>query len=170
MLRLIVLGCVTTDARNFLHRDYIRIHLVQYIYRSFPSWAHNMALVKGAIERYGIQLVVGNEAWEIDVPLIMRALRMPVPFVLITDFVGIDALGPSLFDRVAAYPLNLLWSFDRTVYTGGKHSAIFIGEPDDIPDTALGWRLPNRSAHALRYYDFVGHAIGFTPEDSSVSR
>lgn len=142
-----------------------RIDLVRYVYRSFPSWARNMALVKGVVERCGVDLVVGNEAWEIDVPLIMRALRMPVPFVLITDFVGVDAAGGGLLDRMAAYPLNVLWSFDRTVYRGGKHSAILIGESEDIPDKPLGWLLESRRKHAETYYDIVGHVIRFEPED-----
>ena len=142
-----------------------RIDLVKYVYRSFPSWARNMALVKGVVERHGVDLVVGNEAWEVDVPLIMRVLRFPVPFVLITDFVGMDALGPGLLDRVAAYPLNVLWNFDRTVYTGGKHSAIFIGESEDIADMPLGWLLESKRKHAEANYDIVGHVIRFRPEE-----
>jgi hypothetical protein len=142
-----------------------QLDLVRYVYRSFPSWAHNMALIKGVVRRYGVDLVVGNEAWEVDVPLILRLLRMPVPFVLITDFVGIDVVGSNLVDRLAAYPLNVLWSFDRTVYVGGKHSAIFIGELDDIPDKPLGWLLRSKREHAAATYDVVGHVVRFKPED-----
>ena len=46
----------------------------------------------------------------------LHALRLPVPFVMIFDFVGCDAVVPSLLDRAGAYGLNALWALDRFVY------------------------------------------------------
>jgi hypothetical protein len=147
-----------------------QLNLVRYVYRSLPSWARNTRLFRRAVHTYDIDIAVGNEAWEVDIPLVAGVLPMPVPFVMIFDFVGCDAMAPNLLDGVGAYALNVLWALDGRVYRGrvgvGRwHSALFIGEPEDIPDKPLGWGLPNRREHARSHYRFVGHAIGFRPED-----
>jgi predicted glycosyltransferase len=147
-----------------------QLNLVRYVYRSLPSWARNTRLFREAVRAYGVDIAVGNEAWEVDIPLVAGVLPLPIPFVMIFDFVGCDAMAPNLVDRVGAYALNTLWALDGRVYRdhagdGHAHSALFIGEPEDIPDTALGWGLPNRREHARSHYQFVGHAIGFRPED-----
>lgn len=36
---------------------------------------------------------------------------------------------------------------------------------EDIPDDRFGFLLPNRRAHAQRYYHFVGYIVRFDPED-----
>jgi UDP-N-acetylglucosamine:LPS N-acetylglucosamine transferase len=74
-------------------------------------------------------------------------------------------MTPSPLEQVGAWCLNALWSLDATVYNGRPHSAVFIGELEDIPDGRFGWALPNRRDHARRHYDVVGHAINFHPQD-----
>jgi hypothetical protein len=142
-----------------------RLDLVRYVYRSLPSWVVNARLFRAAVESCDVDIAVGDEAWEVDIPLALRALRLPVPFVMIFDFVGCDVVVPDLLDRFGAYGLNALWALDAFVYDGGRHSAIFIGEPEDVADAPLGWALPNRRDHAQAHYDFVGQAVGFSPED-----
>lgn len=141
------------------------LNLVRYVYRSLPSWAANARLFASAVRRSRADVAVGNEAWEVDIPLILRVLRPPVPFVMIFDFVGCDATSPNPLDHLGAYGLNALWTLDGTVYGGGRHSALFIGEPEDVPAVRLGLGLPDRRAHARAHYEFAGHAIGFRPEE-----
>ena len=142
-----------------------RLDLVHYVYRSLPAWAANALLFREIVARHAVDIAVGNEAYEVDIPLVMHALRLPKPFVMIFDFVATDPMTTRLIDRVGAWLLNALWSLDGRVYGASRHSAIFIGEPDDIPSKPFGWMLPNRRQHALNHYDFVGHAVGFRPED-----
>jgi hypothetical protein len=141
------------------------LNLVRYVYRSLPSWAANMRLFAAALRTGQADVAVGDEAWEVDIPLVLRVLRLPVPFVMIFDFVGCDATVPNPLDHLGAYGLNALWALDGTVYDGGRHSAVYIGEPEDVPAVRLGWGLPGRRAHAGAHYEFVGHAIGFRPEE-----
>jgi hypothetical protein len=141
------------------------LNLVRYVYRSLPSWAANTRLFAAALRSCEADIAVGDEAWEVDIPLILRVLRPPVPFVMIFDFMGCDATAPNPLDHLGACGLNALWSLDATVYGGGRHSALYIGEPEDVPAHRLGWGLPDRRAHACAHYEFVGHAIGFRPED-----
>jgi hypothetical protein len=142
-----------------------QLDLVRYVYCSLPSWAANALLFRQIVGAHDIGIAVGDEAFEIDIPLVLGVLRLPVPFVLILDFVATDAMTTKAIDRLGAWFLNALWSLDGRVYGGARHSAIFIGEPDDIPSKLFGWLLPNRRQHALDYYDIVGHAVGFRPED-----
>jgi hypothetical protein len=140
-----------------------QLNLVRYVYRSLPSWVANARLFSRVLKEYEISLAIGNEAYEVDIPLVLRILRLRVPFVMIFDFVGSDATTRNPFDRLGAYILNAMWALDRWVYDGAPHSAIFIGEPEDIPDRPLGWALPNRRRHAQAHYDIVGHVINFRP-------
>jgi UDP:flavonoid glycosyltransferase YjiC (YdhE family) len=92
-------------------------------------------------------------------------LRLPMPFVMIFDFVGTDAMTRRVPDRVGAWILNALWSLDGSVYDRGRHSAIFIGELEDVPVRPFGRGLPPRREHARRHYEVVGHVVRFSPGD-----
>ena len=142
-----------------------RLDLVWYVYRSLPAWAMNARLFRRAVRRHDINIAIGNEAYEVDIPLVAHLLRLPVPFVMIFDFVGTDAMTTGVPDRVGAWMLNALWSLDRFVYGGGRHSALFIGELEDIPAKPFGWGLPQRREHASKNYRLVGHVVRFSPHD-----
>jgi hypothetical protein len=144
-----------------------RLDLVHYVYRSLPAWAANALLFREIIASHDVDIAVGDEAFEVDIPLLLRILRLPVPFVMIYDFVATDAMTTKLVDRVGAWLLNALWSLDGHLFGGTRDSAIFIGEPEDIPSKRFGWLLPNRRQHAVSHYDIVGHAVTFRPEDYS---
>jgi hypothetical protein len=142
-----------------------QLNLVHYVYRSFPAWAVNMRLFRSALKAYDVDLAIGNEAWEVDVPLTMGLLHLDVPFVLITDFMGIDTMTPNVPDRLGAYLLNALWVQHRRIYRDDPHSAIFIGEIDDVPASTFGLGLADRQQHAREHYHFVGHVINFRPQE-----
>ncbi len=143
------------------------LNLVRYVYRSFPSWARNAILFRKIIKKYDIDLIIGNEAYEIDIPLVMGILKIPVPFVMIFDFVGTDPTNSNILDRSGSFILNAMWACDSRIYGSGKHSAIFIGEADDIPSKKFAWRNINRRQYACKFYNIVGHVIRFNPGDYS---
>jgi len=142
-----------------------QLNLVRYVYRSFPAWARNAYLFRKTIRKYNIDLVIGNEAYEIDIPLVIGLLRLSVPFVMIFDFVGTDPTTGNIFDHIGSYILNAVWACDGRIYGRGKHSAIFIGELNDIPSKKFAWKHMDRRQHAQKYYNVVGHVICFNPVD-----
>jgi hypothetical protein len=142
-----------------------RLDLVRYVYRSLPAWAMNARLFRRVVRRYDIDLAIGNEAYEVDVPLVAHVLRLKVPFVMIFDFVGTVAMTKSPLEGAGAWILNALWSLDGFVYGRGQHSALFIGELEDVPAKPFGWGLPDRRQHARTNYDVVGHVVRFDPGD-----
>jgi hypothetical protein len=142
-----------------------QLNLVRYVYRSLPSWVVNAQLFKAVVNSHNIDIAIGNEAYEVGVLLVMRILSIRVPFVMILDFVGTDPTTLNPLDHLGAYVLNAIWACDGRVYDDNPHSAIFIGELDDIPRRPFGWALPNRHDHAKEHYDIVGHVINFRPEE-----
>lgn len=142
-----------------------RLNLAAYVYRSLPSWMVNARLFKAVLESRAIDVAIGNEAYEVDIPLILRVLRVRIPFVMIFDFVATDPMTAQPLERLGAWCLNALWSLDGGIYDGDPHSAIFIGEIGDIPSRSFGLALGGRREHARDHYDVVGHVIGFDPQD-----
>jgi len=142
-----------------------QLNLVRYVYRSMPSWLRNASLFRKIIRTHKIDLVVGNEAYEIDIPLVMGVLHLDIPFVMIFDFVGTDPTTGNIFDHIGSFILNATWACDNRIYGKGIHSAIFIGEADDIPSRKFAWRHMDRRQYANKYYNLVGHVIRFNPKD-----
>ena len=142
-----------------------RLDLVSYVYRSLPAWAFNAAVFRRVVARRDVDVAVGNEAYEVDIALVTRLLRLDIPFVMIFDFVGTDATIGTLPYRIGSWALNALWSLDRFVYRGRLHTALFIGELADIPSRPFGWALPDRRAHARACYEVVGHVVRFGPDE-----
>jgi predicted glycosyltransferase len=61
------------------------------------------------------------------------------------------------------------WLHIKNLYLNGPASddrkAIFVGEPEDIPDDKFGFLLPNRRDYAQQNYSFIGYIIRFDPEN-----
>ena len=152
----------TVIAERTLHNG--QLNIVHYIYRSFPAWAHNMRIFARAVEDHGIDAAAGDEAWEVYIPLDARLLRPKIPFVFVTDFVGVDPVTRNPIEHLASYPLNALWSTDRSLRRT-PHSVIFIGELEDIAEKRFGLTMKTRREYAREYYDIVGHVVRFRPED-----
>lgn len=141
------------------------LNLVDYVYRSRNGWIKNVRLIKAAMNSRQFDLVIGNETYEIVIALIFGLVKITVPFVIIYDFLGLEAASPKVGVKLGRYILNLVWSLDRSFLKDENKLALFIGEVEDIPDDRFGFLLPNRRAHAQRYYHFVGYIIRFDPKD-----
>lgn len=142
-----------------------KLNLVNYVFRSRRGWMRNVKLVHKAIRSGQFDLVIGNETYEIVIALIFRLIWIDIPFVIIYDFLGLEAASRRIGVKIGRYLLNLVWSLDRTFLKDSDRQALFIGEPEDIPDNRFGFLLPNRRAHAQRHYHFIGYIVRFDPED-----
>ena len=112
-------------------------------------------------EHYDI--VIGDEAWDVDYHYHENPELKRQPFVFLTDFVGCLPMSEDPreqylcadrnaddIEHVARYP----WVRDR---------AIFIGNPEDLPDLPFGPGLPNIRDWTRRNYMFSGYALPFDP-------
>lgn len=126
--------------------------------------ARNFLVFAELLREEHYDLVIGDEAWEVDYHLHENPELKRQPFVFLTDFVGClpmeegDAREAFLcadrnaedIEHVARYP----WIRDR---------AIFVGNPEDAPDLPFGPGLPRIREWTRRNFTFTGYALPFDP-------
>ena len=71
-------------------------------------------------------------------------MRIHIPFVIICDFLGLEAASSRIGVKLGRYILNLVWSLDRTFLKDDNRLALFVGEPEDVPDDRFGFLLSHR--------------------------
>jgi pimeloyl-ACP methyl ester carboxylesterase/predicted glycosyltransferase len=128
--------------------------------------ARNFLLFTELLEAEHYDIVVGDEAWEVDYHYHENPELKRQPFVFLTDFVGCLPMeegnrreaflcadrNADDIEHVARYP----WIRDR---------AIFVGNPADAPDLPFGPGLPNIREWTKRNFAFTGYALPFDPRD-----
>jgi UDP-N-acetylglucosamine:LPS N-acetylglucosamine transferase len=140
------------------------LNLVNYVLASLKGWYRNVQTFRKIIRNERYDVIVGNETYEILIALVFRLLRFDTPFVIIYDFLGMDSMSKNPIERFVNFVLNLIWSTDHKFLSASNREAIFIGEPEDIPDKKFGLWMPNRREYARKHYIFVGYIIRFDPE------
>jgi hypothetical protein len=116
--------------------------------------------------RHPYDLLVGDETYEIDMALDKRPELKKAPFVMIYDFVGLDAMTRNPLELLITYRGNWAWSGGpRGKPPNQEDLSLFIGELEDVAARPFGFLLPNRREYARRYYHFVGYAFPFDPAD-----
>ena len=108
-------------------------------------------------------LVVGDETYELAIAFALLPRLKKLPWAIIYDFFGLEAMTRNPLEHVVVQALNRIWCGGRRGKPPPFDLILFVGEPDDVPDTALGWRLPNARAYAKRHFPFTGYALGFDP-------
>ncbi len=109
-------------------------------------------------------LVIGDDAWDVDYHFHENPELKRQPFVFLTDFVGCLPMeegdereaflcadrNADDIEHVARYP----WIRDR---------AIFVGNEDDVPELPFGPGLPDIRDWTKRNFAFTGYALPFDP-------
>jgi hypothetical protein len=139
--------------------------IFKYVLKAYDGMDRNAEVFERVTSKKDYDVVVGDETYELWEPLVKKPERLRCPFVMIYDFVGFDAPRAGLIEKLGSYYFNRMWvSSDRKLFAeSSRHRALFVGEPDDIPDAELGLMLPNRKTHAMNHYDFIGYVLTFDP-------
>ena len=140
-----------------------QLNVPAYAFKAGREWLGNARVIRRALREGSFDVLVGDETYEITVAQEFHLFTVPVPFVMLYDFVGLDAMTGRLAERLGVYFWNLVWSADRPMYAKGNSRGVFIGEPEDIPGTRFGPLLPDRRQHARRCYEFAGYILPFEP-------
>jgi UDP-N-acetylglucosamine:LPS N-acetylglucosamine transferase len=141
-----------------------KLNLMKYLAKSRSEWSKNVKVFKQVISKEKYDLIIGDETYEIVVAMQDKKLQIDVPFVMIYDFLGLDSMSWSPFEKLYTYMWNKVWSGVK-IFADKKNMALFVGEPEDIPDTGFGFRLPQRREYAKAYYNFIGYVFPFNPAD-----
>jgi UDP-N-acetylglucosamine:LPS N-acetylglucosamine transferase len=141
------------------------LNLLKYLFKARKDWRRNAEIFKEVTSRKHFDLIIGDETYEVLVALLDKRIVLEVPFVIIYDFLGLDAMSDNIIERLGTYFWNWKWSQDYKVITSGKNIALFVGELEDIQDKKFGVFMPNRREHAKTYYHFIGYILQFNPAD-----
>lgn len=142
-----------------------RLELFRYCVSALGPWFKNIRAVRDLVRREQYDLLVADEAYELDLGLRWNLLRLGSPFAMIYDFVGYFPTSRHPLDLALARFWNWEWSRLGRFYDGVSNVALFVGEPEDVPDRSLGYRLPNCRDLARGVCDFLGYVVRFDPEE-----
>ena len=141
-----------------------KLSLLRYLLKSKGAWQHNIEVFARIVSAQQFDLVIGDESYEISLALRKRPELKRFPFVMIFDFVGLDAMTNNPLERLGVYLWNRVWSHDyRKKRKPSYDLGLFVGEPEDVPDTPFGFMLPSRRQFATAMYQFVGYVFPFEP-------
>lgn len=140
------------------------LNLMKYLARSRGEWNKNVTVFKQVISKEKYDLIIGDETYEIVVAMQDKKIETDIPFVMIYDFLGLDAMTWNPWEKFYTYMWNRIWSGVK-IFAEKKNLALFVGELEDIPDTGFGFGLPRRREYAETYYHFIGYIFPFDPAD-----
>jgi pimeloyl-ACP methyl ester carboxylesterase/predicted glycosyltransferase len=144
------------------------LHAFQAIRRMDAILVRNFMVFNEVVESQRYDLVIGDEAWDLDYFLHENPRLKRFAFAWLTDFVGWLPM-PDGGAREAALTADhnaemleqrarLRWVRDRSV---------FVGDADDVVPMSFGPGLPGIREWTVDNYEFTGYVTGFTPPDDA---
>jgi hypothetical protein len=140
------------------------LHCFQALRRMDEILVANFMVFQEVVDEGLYDLVIGDEAWDVDHfwhenPELKRGQH-----VWLTDFVGFLPMpdggareafltrdyNAEMIEHIARYP----WIRDR---------AVFVGNPDDIVSDRFGAELPAIRDWTEQHFSFSGYITGFSP-------
>ncbi|GAC1665472.1 MAG: hypothetical protein NVS9B8_06460 [Candidatus Limnocylindrales bacterium] len=124
----------------------------------------NFMVFHDAVSDGEYDLVIGDEAWDVDHFLHENPELKRTAFAWMTDFVGWLPMpdgGEREAFLTADYNAEMIEHIER--FPRIRDRAIFVGEPDDVVPDAFGPGLPAIRDWTERHYAFSGYVTGFDP-------
>jgi pimeloyl-ACP methyl ester carboxylesterase/predicted glycosyltransferase len=140
------------------------LHCFQALRRMDEILLANFMIFQEVMEEGNYDLVIGDEAWDVDYywhenPELKRGTN-----VWLTDFVGYLPMpegGEHEAYLTADYNAEMIEHIAR--FPRIRDRAIFVGNPDDIYPEVFGPGLPKIRTWTEEHFDFSGYITGFTP-------
>jgi predicted glycosyltransferase len=140
------------------------LHAFQAIRRMDEILVNNFMVFHDVVESEHYDLVIGDEAWDVDHLLHENPELKRFAFAWMTDFVGwlpMPAGGPDEAALTADYNAEMIEQ--RARFRRLRDRSIFVGDPDDIVPDTFGPGLPAIRDWTEREFDFAGYVTGFDP-------
>lgn len=140
------------------------LHAFQAIRRMDEILVANFMVFQEVVEDAHYDLVVGDEAWDVDHFLHENPELKRSAFAWLTDFVGWLPMpdgGDREAELTADYNAEMLEQ--RARYRRLRDRSIFVGDADDVVPRSFGPGLPDIRAWTEANFDFAGYVTGFDP-------
>jgi len=140
------------------------LNAFQAIRRMDEILINNFMVFYDAVESGGYDLVIGDEAWDVDYYLHENPEIKRTAFAWMTDFVGwlpMASGGEREAYLTADYNAEMIEQVER--FPRIRDKAIFVGEPEDIVPDDFGPGLGPIRDWTERHFDFSGYVTGFDP-------
>jgi predicted glycosyltransferase len=144
------------------------LHAFQAIRRMDEILVNNFMVFNDVVDETYYDLVIGDEAWDVDYFLHENPELKRFAFAWMTDFVGwlpMPSGGDAEAALTADYNAEMLEQ--RARYRRLRDRSIFVGNPDDVVDASFGPGLPGLREWTKANYDFAGYVTGFSPPTSA---
>jgi pimeloyl-ACP methyl ester carboxylesterase/predicted glycosyltransferase len=142
------------------------LHAFQAVRNMDEILVANFSVVQDLVDTGDYDLVIGDEAWDVDHFWHENPELKKTAYVWMTDFVGwlpMPEGGAREAELTADYNSEMLEHVER--FARIRDRAIFVGDPDDVIAEPFGPGLPDIRAWSVDHYDFAGYITGFEPPD-----
>ena len=140
------------------------LNAFQAIRRMDEILVANFMVFNDAVESGEYDLVIGDEAWDVDHFLHETPEVKRTAFAWMTDFVGwlpMPAGGDREAFLTADYNAEMIEHVER--FPRIRDRSIFVGDPNDIVPDDFGPGLPSIRDWTERHFAFSGYVTGFDP-------
>jgi len=140
------------------------LNAFQAIRRMDEILVANFMVFHDALEAGEYDLVIGDEAWDVDHFLHENPELKLTAFAWMTDFVGwlpMPAGGDHEAELTADYNAEMIEHVER--FPRLRDRSIFVGNPDDIVPETFGPGMPGIREWTERHFAFSGYITGFDP-------
>ena len=126
----------------------------------------NFMVFQEVLEEEAYDLVIADEAWDVDHYWHEHPNLKKAPVAWMTDFVGwipFEHNGPREAFLTTDYNAEMIGHVERNPTV--RDRAIFVGGPEDIVDLGFGKDLPQMRDWIPKHYDFSDYIIGQHPSE-----
>ncbi|UPJ52380.1 alpha/beta fold hydrolase [Bradyrhizobium sp. 200] len=140
------------------------LHCFQAIRRMDEVLIKNFMIFQDAVEQGAYDLVIADEAWDIDHYWHEHPELKKAKLAWLTDFVGYVPMptgGEHEALLTTDYNAEMIEHIER--HPAVRDRSIFVGTPEDIVPLSFGPDLPLMREWVPRHFDFAGYIIGEHP-------
>ncbi len=142
------------------------LHAFQAIRAMDAILVHNFMVFHDLVTAKPYDLVVGDEAWDVDYFLHENPELKAFNFAWLTDFVGWLPMpdgGPAETALTTDYNAEMIEQ--RARFARVRDRSIFVGSPEDVVPASFGPGLPQIPDWVGKNFDFAGYVTGFNPAE-----
>ena len=126
--------------------------------------AKNFMVFQDAVEQDDYDLVIADEAWDVDHYWHEHPGMKKAPMAWLTDFVGwVPMPGNGAREAFLTSDYNAEMIGHVEDHPGLRDRAIFVGNPSDIIPHGFGNDLPQMRDWVPKHFDFCGYILGQHP-------